>query len=77
VLSREPYEHPAHTVVAYARHRTGVQLKDKWRNLVKFKHVSKAEAEALPNAPRNPIRSVYRSALTHTPPYEQEDVKPF
>jgi len=25
--------------------RTGVQLKDKWRNLVKFKHVSKTEAE--------------------------------
>ena len=25
--------------------RTGVQLKDKWRNLVKFKHVSRTEAE--------------------------------
>lgn len=25
--------------------RTGVQLKDKWRNLVKFKHVSRVEAD--------------------------------
>lgn len=27
--------------------RTGVQLKDKWRNLVKFKHLTQAETACL------------------------------
>ena len=31
--------------LGFARDRTGVQLKDKWRNLVKFKHVSRVEAD--------------------------------
>jgi len=30
--------------------RTGVQLKDKWRNLVKFKHVSRSEVDSFRGA---------------------------
>lgn len=28
--------------------RTGVQLKDKWRNLIKFQHLRRGEAESAP-----------------------------
>ena len=34
----------------WRRDRTGVQLKDKWRNLVKFKHVSRSEVDAFRGA---------------------------
>ena len=34
--------------------RTGVQLKDKWRNLVKFKHLSKAETACLASKTQRP-----------------------
>lgn len=40
----------------YNRGRTGVQLKDKWRNLVKFQHVGRDEAG------RAPVRS-YRGGF--------------
>ena len=35
----DPYRH---------RGRTGVQLKDKWRNLIKFQHLRRGEAESAP-----------------------------
>ena len=31
------------------RGRTGVQLKDKWRNLIKFQHLRRGEAESAPH----------------------------
>ena len=41
-------ERKAESLTAYVNsNRTGVQLKDKWRNLVKFKHLTKAETACL------------------------------
>ena len=34
--------------LARRRGRTGVQLKDKWRNLIKFQHLRRGEAESAP-----------------------------
>lgn len=41
-----PCSHP-HTPLTPISSRSGVQLKDKWRNLVKFRHLSQEDAQAL------------------------------
>ena len=35
-------------IIIIHRGRTGVQLKDKWRNLIKFQHLRRGEAESAP-----------------------------
>lgn len=44
------------------RDRTGVQLKDKWRNLVKFKHLPRSLVSALASKPKASWRSRGRKA---------------
>ena len=50
--ARRRREHPAHLLPIpdpyRHRGRTGVQLKDKWRNLIKFQHLRRGEAESAP-----------------------------
>ena len=42
--------------VRASRGRTGVQLKDKWRNLIKFQHLRRGEAESAPQGDRGGAR---------------------
>ena len=50
--ARQRRVHPAHRFPTPDPHRhrgrTGVQLKDKWRNLIKFQHLRRGEAESAP-----------------------------
>lgn len=50
--ARRRRAHPAHLLPIpdpyRHRGRTGVQLKDKWRNLIKFQHLRRGEAESAP-----------------------------
>jgi hypothetical protein len=48
--------HPAHRCCSC---RSGVQLKDKWRNLVKFKHVTHADIQALQRRTSGPWSKKY------------------
>lgn len=43
-------------------HRTGVQLKDKWRNLVKFRHISADETQSLQPKTSGPWHKKYWAA---------------
>jgi hypothetical protein len=50
------------------RNRTGVQLKDKWRNLVKFRHISSEESKKLQPKTSGPWSRKYQTAAhTYTP----------
>eukprot|EP00775_Hariotina_reticulata_P003914 gene3914-4168_t len=44
-------------------HRTGVQLKDKWRNLVKFRHITPDETLALQPKTSGPWHKKYSAAV--------------
>ncbi|KAK9838263.1 hypothetical protein WJX81_001039 [Elliptochloris bilobata] len=61
--------------------RTGVQLKDKWRNLVKFKHVSRSEvdsfrgASALDSRRRSSVRTLRRRVEGVEPLTEIEQLR--
>jgi hypothetical protein len=55
MISRAARQHRAHPAHLFPtpdprrhRGRTGVQLKDKWRNLIKFQHLRRGEAESAP-----------------------------
>lgn len=55
LISRAARRHRAHPAHLFPtpdprrhRGRTGVQLKDKWRNLIKFQHLRRGEAESAP-----------------------------
>lgn len=62
LVSRLAPPGPTHTAGGTRTHsdRSGVQLKDKWRNLIKFRHIDPAEQETFKPKQQGPWSKTYR-----------------